>query len=485
MEHTELLDKILGKAEDIKNEFNCKELYAIHIAIAFSEFCATEYIGFSVSDKTAYPNWYEEERLRLIYGKILKNSFYFRVLFKKKLREKTADYYSFDFNYCEKIAALRNNNVLSSDLVLLCVLNELADDYSVIYKETVNDYTIIPLLEYIDENIFDYTAKAVDSVCNKLKEKANIAMLKRDWKPAAKFSEPEDIKKQLLDSVKINCEDNILHITIPGFLRGTDLKLNVYKIKDCYIVNDNASAVKSLSTRIDNNKIRKILNLIWGESNLNNNIIFTKISDAKSILYFIQEVILTANADLYYEYFNVEEAMHHHYIESCCVMESEQQTEAFDLNTFLEALKESIVIYYNEDKGTEICLDAKYCHCSYGIKVLIETLNDGSLRFSDGYKNQKYETGEMLEAFYFNSTNEYDNMYYEIMQKISKPFGMAFDMNSSINFPEYGGFRHNHKNPYMLSTTNNWLNDFYKFLNCAVMISVVSERINFEKLREW
>ena len=62
---------------------------------------------------------------------------------------------------------------------------------------------------------------------------------------------------------------------------------------------------------------------------------------------------------------------------------------------------------------------------------------------------------------------------------------MAFDMNSSINFPEYGGFRHNHKNPYMLSTTNNWLNDFYKFLNCAVMISVVSERINFEKLREW
>ena len=90
------------------------------------------------------------------------------------------------------------------------------------------------ILQLISEyqGITNLDLYGTESLCNKLKEKANIAMSKRDWKPAAKFSEPEDIKKQLLDSVKTNCEDNILHITIPGFLRGTDLKLNVYKIKD-------------------------------------------------------------------------------------------------------------------------------------------------------------------------------------------------------------------------------------------------------------
>ncbi len=76
-------------------------------------------------------------------------------------------------------------------------------------------------------------------------------------------------------------------------------------------------------------------------------------------------------------------------------------------------------------------------------------------------------------------------MYYEVMQELAKPFGMEFDMNSSIIFPEYRGNEHNHKNPYMLSTVDTWLRDFYNFINSAVIISVVADRINCEKLREW
>lgn len=96
-----------------------------------------------------------------------------------------------------------------------------------------------------------------------------------------------------------------------------------------------------------------------------------------------------------------------------------------------------------------------------------------------------YQTGEMLEAFYFSSTEEYDDMYYEVMQELAKPFGMALDMTSSIIFPEYNGRKHKHKNPYMLSTAANWVQDFYKFMNSAVLISVVADRINYEKVREW
>ena len=91
----------------------------------------------------------------------------------------------------------------------------------------------------------------------------------------------------------------------------------------------------------------------------------------------------------------------------------------------------------------------------------------------------------MLEAFFFGSTEEYDAMYYEVMQKLAAPFGMMFDMTSSIIFPEYCGQQHNHKNPYMLSTVDNWLLDLYRFMNSAVLISVVADRINYKKLREW
>jgi hypothetical protein len=117
--------------------------------------------------------------------------------------------------------------------------------------------------------------------------------------------------------------------------------------------------------------------------------------------------------------------------------------------------------------------------------VLIETLDDGTVRFSDAYKNKQYETGEMLEAFYSGSAEKYDDMYYKLMQELAKPFGITIDMTSSIVFPEYNGRKHNHKNPYMLSTAPNWVRDFCKFMNCAVLISVVVDRINYEKVRQW
>ena len=62
---------------------------------------------------------------------------------------------------------------------------------------------------------------------------------------------------------------------------------------------------------------------------------------------------------------------------------------------------------------------------------------------------------------------------------------ITLDMTSSIISPEYNGCKHNHKNPYMLSATDNWVYDFYKFLNGAVLISIVADRINYEKVRKW
>lgn len=485
MKQTELLSKILEKAEEVKIEYNGEELSAFHIAVAFADFCSTEYNGFSVSDKTFFPNWYEEERLRLIYGKVLKNSSFFKLRLKKAIKEGSKEYSAFDFSECERIAAERDNEILSSDLVLLCVLKEVMPECRPIYRVEVNEGTIIPLLEFIDANIYDYTVKSVEAVCNKLMEKANLAAYKRDWKPAEKFIEPQELMNQLFDGISLNFNNNVLQITIPKFLRETDLKLSIYKVNDCYVIHDNGCAVECLSKRIDNTRLQKALDLIWGKSNVQDNKIFTKFNDVKSVLYFIQEVILTANADLYYEYFKEELFGHRRYIEPLSVLEKEQQAEEFDLHSFIDDLKETVTVNYEEERGLLLRLDSKYCNCSYKIKLLIETLDDGTLRFSDAYKNTKYETGEMLEAFNSGSEAKYDDMYYEVMQKLAKPFGMEFDMTSSIIFPEYRGYRHNHKNPYMLSSADGWISDFYNFMNSAVLISVVADRINYKKLREW
>ena len=483
MVQTALFNEILKKANEVKDEFNAEYLTASHVAVAVADFCAIRYTGLTPIQLQSSAR-FEEERLRYLFSKEVKVASYLR----KKLSHNTktgAQEKVFDIGCCDRIAFLLKNNLLTADILFLSALKEIDNAYRVTARNIVSDDSIFAALQDADKNIYDYVIEKIEEICSKLKEKADEAKAIRDWEPAEKFAEPEDLLKQFFDNISTACENNVLHITIPGFLRESDLKLSIYKVKDHFIVHDNGCAVKSLSKQIDSIRIQKVLDLLWDKTNLQDNKLFTQITDVKSVLYFIQEVILTANADLYYEYFNEEPFGHRRYIEPCKAFESEQQAEDFDANAFLNALKEIITAYYDENKGITLRFDAKYCHCSYGIRVLIETLNDGTVRFSDAYKNKQYETGEMLEAFYFSSREEYDDMYYEVMQKLAKPFGMAFDMTSSIIFPEYNGRKHKHKNPYMLSTAPNWVRDFYKFMNSAVLISVVADRINYEKVREW
>ena len=483
MVQTALFKEILKRANQVKEEFNAEHLTASHIAVAVADFCAIRYTGHTplVLQSSAR---FEEERLRYLFSKEVKLASYLR----KKLSHNTetgVQEKAFDVGCCDSIASMRKNDLLTADILFLSALKELDNAYRLTARNIVSEDCIFAALENADKNIYDYVIEKIEAICSELQEKVDEAKAIRDWKPAAKFAEPEDLLKQFFDNVCVACENNVLHITMPDFLRETDLKLSIYKVKDHFIVHDNGCAVNSLSKRIDSSRIQKVLDLLWDKSNLCGNKLFTQIADVKFVLYFIQEVILTANADLYYEYFREESFGHRRYIDPCRIFASEQQAEAFDAKALVDALKESVTAFYDENKGITLRFDAKYCHCSYGIRVLIETLDDGTVRFSDAYKNKQYETGEMLEAFYFSSTKECDDMYYKVMQELAKPFGMAFDMTSSIIFPEYSGRKHNHKNPYMLSTVPVWVQDFYKFMNSAVLISVVADRINYKKVREW
>ena len=484
MTHTTLLTEILEQANRIKEEFGSESLYASHIVVAVVEFCHTKYTGFSVSDMTYWPNRFEEERLRYLCSKETRVASYFRIHLSCNAKDGVQEE-AFDMAYCERIAAARGAKTLSVDVVFLCALTKLHESYKRAVRNVKSAESVMARLQELDVNIYDYVITQIDSVCAALKQKSDEAAAIRDWKPAEKFAECDDLLKQFFDRICVAYENNVLQITIPEFFRESDLTLSIYKVNDYFIVHDNACATKSLSTRIDAIRVQKVLELLWDKSNLQDGKLFTQITDAKSVLYFIQEVILTANADLYYEYFKEETFGHRRYIDPCKAFESEQLAEAFDYGAFCNALKETVTAYYDENKGLMLRFDAKYCHCSYGIKVLLETLDNGTVRFSDAYKNKQYETGEMLEAFYFSSTEEYDAMYYGVMQALAKPFGVVFDMTSSIVFPEYNGRKHNHKNPYMLSTAQNWVQDFYKFMNGAVLISVVADRINYEKVREW
>ena len=481
MVQTLLLKTIIENAEKVMIEFGGEYITASHVVVAVADFCKTRYNGLD-STYLAYPR-FEEERLRYIFKKEIKLAGYIRLALSINTKM-SVDEKEFDVNECEKFALTRGADILSSDVVFAYAITQLSEKYQRNLRTVSNEGAAFALLEDADKNIYDYTITEIETVCDLLKKKAEQAAKLRDWKPAAKFIEPEDLIKQLFENISTRYENNVLHVTIPEFLPDTDLKLSIYKVNDCFIIHDNGCAVECLLKRIDSTKVQRVLDLLWNKSNLQDNKIFTMYTSSGTILDFIQEVILTANADLYFEYFK-EESGRYHYIDYCNIQINEQQAQDFDVNALLESLKETVNAFYNENKGLELLLDTKYNRCSYKILVLIETLENGKLRFSDGHKNKKYETGEMLEAFYSGSDSKETDMYYKVMQNLAEPFGIVFDMTSSIIFPEYNDNEHNHKNPYMLSVADNWVHDFYKFMNGAVLISVIADRISYKKIREW
>ena len=449
MTHTALLKVILEKAEAVQNEFHCDCLWPSHIAVAFADFCATEYTGFSVSDTYIHPNWYEEERLRLLYDKVVKYRSFFRLLLSKKIRGGYTEE-PFQFALCEQTAALRNHNVLSADLVFLCVSKELTQEYGPVYRTAVSEETIIPLLEYADDNIYDYTVKSVEAICRKLMEKANTAAAKRDWKPAAKFAEPEMLVELALAGIETTHAANITTVKIPKFFANTCLTLSIHRANGIYYVHDNRFALRYLSRTLrDAIKFDRAVKKVCHRHRMDNGRITGSFSNVTGFMDYLKDLIFVAHADLYYPKAKNQLC----FKDKGYVYLSADQAEPFDEAELITMLKESMGAYYDEDIGLCCWLNASNFPFPTRYAFLVETLDDGCIRFSDKLKG-KYE-GELLESCYWYHESTDISVYHKFFSKLAGRFGGEFDG----------------QNIYLTAKPKDFRHGLFQFFQIAVLVS--------------
>ena len=462
MKRTELLETILERAEAMRAEFNSEALRLFHVAAAFAEFCATQYTGFCVSDKSVYPNWYEEERLRLLYGKTLKYTSIFRHRLGKRIREGGREK-TFGFAFCEKIAAQRNNDVLSADLVLLCVLTELGQDYHPFYRERIDEETIIPLLEYADDNVYGYTAKSIEAICGSLMEKANWAAAKRDWKPAAKFVEPEMLIRLALEGIETGRSGNVMTIKIPKFFGSAGLTLSIHRVDDVYYVHDNRCALRHLARVIrDAEKYERAVRKVCHTCRIDKGRITGSFSNPAGFMYYIKDLVFVAQADLYYP-----RAMR-----QLCIRDRgyayipADRAEPFDDAELLGMLRESVNAYYDEMCGLCLWLRAGNSPFQTRYSFLVENLDDHRIRFSDRLKGQ-YE-GELLEPCYWYHESTDISGYCRFFDRFAERFGAEFDG----------------QNIYLTEKTKNFQPALFRFFQLAVLVSAVGHSIALPKGRQ-
>lgn len=460
MRHTDLLETILSNANDIKNEYKSEYLCASHIAAAAADFCKTKYTGFSPSDMTFHPSRFEEERLRYIFSKEVKLAPYFRLKLslnaKNGVQEK-----EFDFSCCQRIAALRDAELLSSDVVFLCALTQLHESYTAVVRRATSDEAVLARLQDTDENIYSYVIEQIEDICSTLKKKASDAAAIRDWKPAAKFAEPEALCAMFFGKIEKKTAGSVLTLRFPRFFGATDLKVSIHRVGELYYVHDNGCAIRHLSKKLNDSQacaraLKKVCHSCW----IRNGKITGSFINAFRFLYYLQMLVFVAHADLYYTKAETplyEKDRKYIFVEA-------DQAEPLDEKAMLDELKNGIHFCYDENQGLSYWLDTNYCLFSGRASFLVETLDDKYIRISDAKKG-KVE-GEIFEGFYWCDKER--ALYSKFISKIASRFGAEFDG----------------QNVYLTDKSENFYKAVVKFFNLAVLLSEFGQNIALPKIRQ-
>ena len=154
MVKTALFKYILKRANEVKDEFHSEYLAASHIAAAVADFCANRYTGLTPTELLSSTR-FEEERLRYLFSKEIKLASYFRVCLSRNIKEAINEE-PFEEACCERIASSRETDLLTADILFLCVLKELKQPYRAMIRNIISDDSILAALEDADKNIYDY-----------------------------------------------------------------------------------------------------------------------------------------------------------------------------------------------------------------------------------------------------------------------------------------------------------------------------------------
>ena len=459
MEHSALLKKILGNAEKIRVEYEGKHLSASFIVAAVCDFCSSEYNNSEMQDDAER---FEEERLRYAYSKIvvLKGNLGRSYARKVSLAPEVLDV-AFDFAECEKVAEVRKNLRVPADVAFLMAIKSIPAQYKLgrpIYR---GDFSVSDFLTDIDANIYAYVVELIEGVSARFKKKKETAIYFRDWKPARKFAEPEELKRQFFERIKTELSRKILHITIPFFFGEDHLKLSIHKIDGSYHVNYNGCAMKHLKKNVDTQeKYERILKKVCNEQWIREGHVTDCFSQTYYFFMYLHRLVLIANADLFYS--RMDKRRYDGF--DRCYYQSEEKAEVFEAEELLRELKKSIGIHYDEYKGLLMWSGISYVNSTRNACYLLETLDDKRVKISDGHKG--HWEGFIFENFEWVCGDV--KQHSRTIKKYAKRFGVVFEG----------------EDVYLIDDCENWIQAWMRYINAGILLSELGSCIKLPKKKE-
>lgn len=399
MQYSEVLIKILDRANEIKKDTNASCVSAPVIFAAVAELCGTKYQGITNYQSERHPVWYEEERLRYLFKKLFRASgnlvaHSIKRRISQDLSEYDVDFFETHKDALDSYMAERKLSVLTSDIVFLVVLHTFANRQNMgLHPEYLADICIGKLLTETDASIYDYVISEIAKIQEQLQKKADTAKAKRDWKPAEKFMEPEEMRERFFASVQVKIEGKSLELVLPYFYDGKrELRLTIISVDGIYYVKDNQGVMGCFCQ------------------------IFT-------FMTYLQDLILL-------EVHKRTGAFPPPIMDEVEVDWS--KAEAFDAEALLEELKQCIVVRYDENRGLVLSvIHMCYAGQNTSVSFVFKVWKDGMLLIHDGELG--FERNEYLEKGYL-SEKIVDGNYLPLLFRF---FYLAVQISDMQNF-DYG-----------------------------------------------
>lgn len=314
------------------------------------------------------------------------------------------------------------------------------------------------LLRDADENIYDYVMEQIGAVCAALTQKADEAKAIRDWKPAAKFAEPEELASAFFANIEKTVENNVLTLKIPKFFGAAALKLSIHRSGDLYYIHDNGCALRHLKKQVkDEKRLQRILKKVCHSCWISKGRITDRFLRAEQFLYYLQKLVFVAHGDLYYTKADCRLIPG----EKGYVFVEAAQAESLEEAALLTQLRNCITFDYDENTGLFYWLNMRYPIASVRSSFLLETLEKGKVRISDARKGKT--EGELFEAFYWDHEDLAPHRKW--ISKLADRFGAEFDG----------------RDVYLTDKQENFPNAMVRLFSLAALLSEFGHNIEVSK----
>lgn len=426
IKYSEFLEDILLQAKQIQKDGGVPYLSASCIILAVIRFCREKYRGYSKYDDSYYKEEYGEEKLRYLYKKVFKPaSGAIEHLWKKKIanesKECMQDFMEEHESTFEELSHMRRPAYLTVDEVFLTAVKSIDEQSRIgVREEFKGEFSVRELIEETDREIYDYVIDEIEKVVGNLQNKSQKAKELRDWRPAAKFVEPEELHSIFMKSILVKETEKEVELVFPHFFDKDDgeLQLTITRFGDLYYVHDKGFAMRQLrKVTQTEEKLQRVTKRLFRRGELKDEKIVGSFCDKDGFLRYLQLVIFVANGELYYTKLD-SNGLHFDYDESI-----PQNKESINIQELREVLRECVSCHYDEQRGLIVKVFHTYSHSSGTPSFLIESLENGDVQISDG-KRGKYE-GEIFENLLFR--HEDLTLYSREIRKVCKKFGVVFD----------------------------------------------------------